>query len=198
MALRLREARSGPATPQLVEFKWRYRGHDGRFSGDGGVRVNPPDSIRLDLLEPGGSGVQSAVMIGLEVRYIGKRRLQLPPPTFIWAMFGVFRPPAGITPLATRIGERTRLTYRLASEESVSFDFDSMGRLIEAERRVDGDAVQRIRVKNHDVTEVSESFSWPREARFRDLVEFVEVRVQVLRASDHEPFERRIFEVAAR
>ena len=51
-----------------------------------GVRFNPPDSIRLDLIEPGGSGVQSAVLIDEEVRYIGERRIQLPPPTFLWAV----------------------------------------------------------------------------------------------------------------
>lgn len=195
LAARL-QAGSEFSQPQLIQFKWRYSGRDGRFSGEGGVRFNPPDSIRLDLIEPGGSGVQSAVLIDDEVRYIGERRIQLPPPTFLWAVFGFFRPPAGIVPEGTRRGERSQLVYRLTALERVTFDFDSAGHLIEAERLLDGDAVQEVRLKIRDSGD-SGGFAWPDEARFRDLVEFIEVRVEVVSARDHASFESEIFEVAA-
>ena len=197
LAQRLTRVSGGPERAQLVLFEWRYRGHDGRFSGDGGVRVNPPDSIRLDLLEPGGSGVQSAVLLGDQIIYVGEQRLALPPPTFLWAMLGVFRPPEGVMPRGSRRGEETRLTYGLSPRHEITFDFDGAGRLLSARRLIEGDAVQEIRLKREGRGPQS-GFAWPREARFRDLVDFVEINVELVSANDHAPFESRIFEVAAR
>jgi hypothetical protein len=185
-----------PDRPVLIEFEWRYRGRDGRYSGDGGVRVNPPDSVRLDLLGPGWSGVQSAVLLGDDIYYIGEQRIHLPPPTFMWSMLGVFRPPIGIVPQAARRGERLELVYRLSERDAVTFEFDAAGRLIEAEYSIDGDVVQTI------VLEPGESgdgaWSWPKQARFRDLGDFHEVRIEVQEAREHERFEARIFGVPGR
>ncbi len=197
LAQRLRVG-SGPAAPRLIEFKWRYRGRDGRFSGQGAFRVNPPDSVRLDLIEPGGSGVQSAVLLGQEIRYIGEQRIVLPPPTFLWAMFGMFRPPAGVAPEGNRRGERSQLKYRVSVRESVTFDFDGQGNLIEAEWLIGRDAVREIRLWPRKSTDDDGGFQWPKEARFRDLVEFLEVKVEVTSSREHTPFERSIFEVASR
>lgn len=191
-------AGSGPAAPQLIEFKWRYRGRDGAFSGQGGIRVNPPDSVRLDLIEPGGSGVQSAVLLGEEIHYIGEQRIVLPPPTFLWAMFGMFRPPAGVEPEGNRRGERAQLKYRVSDRESVSFDFDGQGNLIEAEWLVGRGAVQEIKLWRRKSSSEDGRFQWPKEARFRDLVEFLEVKVEVTSSREHTAFERSIFEVASR
>ena len=191
------EVSGGPENAQLLVFDWRYRGHDGRFSGDGGVRVNPPDSVRIDLLEPGGSGVQSAVLLGDRIVYVGEQKFPLPPPTFLWAMLGVFRPPEGVRPQGSRRGEESRLTYRISPSHEIAFDFDAAGRLVGARRLVEGDAVQEIRLQREDPYP-SSRFTWPREARFRDLVDFVEINVELVSASDHAPFESRIFEVASR
>ncbi|MEE8551243.1 MAG: hypothetical protein V3T08_08335, partial [Gemmatimonadota bacterium] len=187
-------ARSTPREPQLIEVKWRYRGRDGRFAGDGAVRVNPPDSVRLDLLGPGWSGVQSAVLLGDELHYVGEQRVTLPPPMFLWAMLGVFRPPAGIVPKGSLRGDRSQLGYDLSERERVIFEFDGVGRLVEAERQVGGHAVQEVRI-TRDAT--ANSSTWPKEARFRDLGEFHEVRVQVTKTRVHAPFERDVFDVAA-
>lgn len=195
LADRLREA-GAPGEPKLIEFRWRYRGHEGHISGEGGVRFNPPDSVRLDLLGPGWSGVQSAVMLGDETYYIGEQRIVLPPPTFIWALFGVFKPPRGVAPEGTRRGERTQLAYQLGTFERIVFEFDGSGRLIGAERRVRGRVVQVIEVRPARRSEDAAGWTWPAEARFRDLGEFNEVRVEVTEIRDHEPFERRIFIVA--
>lgn len=187
-----------PDQPRLIVFEWRYWGREGRFSGEGGVRVNPPDSVRLDLLGPGWSGVQSAVMLGADVYYLGEQRITLPPPTFMWTMIGAFRPPAGVAPEGARRGDRSELTYRLSSRASVAFHFDAEGRLIEGELRIDGDVVQEIHVEPGNAGDTSGGYRWPLEARFRDLREFHEVRIKVLEIREHEPFERRIFDVAAR
>ncbi|UCC82226.1 MAG: hypothetical protein JSW46_14720 [Gemmatimonadota bacterium] len=194
---RLRELAT-PDEPKLIEFEWRYWGREGRFSGEGGVRVNPPDSVRLDLLGPGWSGVQSAVMLGADVYYLGEQRITLPPPTFMWTMIGAFRPPAGVEPQAARRGERSELTYQLTPRAAVAFHFDGEGRLIEGELRVDGDVVQEIRVEPGSAGDGPGAYRWPREARYRDLRDFHEVRIKVVEIREHEPFERRIFDVAVR
>jgi hypothetical protein len=194
LAGRLRELGT-PDQPKLIEFQWRYRGRDGRFSGDGAVRVNPPDSVRLDLLGPGFSGVQSSVMLGEDVHYLGEQRITLPPPTFMWTMLGAFRPPVGVEPEGARRGERSELAYRLSLEATVVFHFDGEGRLIEAELKIDGDVVQEIRVEPGSASDGPGGYRWPKEARYRDLREYHEVRIKVVEVREHEPFERRIFRV---
>jgi hypothetical protein len=194
---RLRELGT-PDRPKLIEFQWRYRGREGRFSGEGGVRVNPPDSVRLDLLGPGWSGVQSAVMLGADVYYLGEQRITLPPPTFMWTMIGAFRPPVGVAPQGVRRGERSELTYRLSARSAVAFQFDGEGRLIGGELRIDDDVVQEIRVEPGSAGDGQGGYRWPVEARYRDLREFHEVIIKVLEIREHEPFAKRIFDVAPR
>jgi hypothetical protein len=196
LEIRLRELGT-PDRPKLIEFEWRYWGREGRFSGEGGVRVNPPDSVRLDLLGPGWSGVQSAVMLGADVYYLGEQRITLPPPTFMWTMIGAFRPPVGVQPEGVRRGEQSELTYQLSPRAAVAFQFDGAGRLIGGELRVDGDVIQEIRVEPGSEDDGSGVYRWPLEAGYRDLREFHEVLIRVLEIREHGPFEKRIFDVAA-
>jgi hypothetical protein len=186
-----------PDQPQLIEFEWRYRGREGRFSGDGAVRVNPPDSVRLDLLGPGWSGVQSAILVGDRVHYIGEQRIQLPPPTFMWTMLGTFRPPADERPEAATRGDWSELTYAVSADETVTFLFDSAGAVVQAELKLDGSVVQTIKVEP-GAGEGTGTYRWPKEARYRDLAEFHEVNIKVKAAREHEPFERRIYEPTPR
>lgn len=196
--VRALEVTGTPNQPQLVGFKWRYRGREGRFSGEGGVRINPPDSVRLDLLGPGWSGVQSAVLVGDRIHYIGEQKIRLPPPTFMWSMLGIFRPPAGIAPQAARRGDYSQLTYQLSDRESVSFLFDAAGSLVEAELKVGDDVVQEIRVEPGDADADPGAYRWPKEGRYRDLGEFHEVRINITEIREHAPFESRIFQANAR
>jgi hypothetical protein len=196
LALRLEEAGT-PVQPQLIEFKWRYRGREGRFSGEGAVRVNPPDSVRLDLFGPDWSGVQSAVLLGDDVHYLGEQRIELPPPTFMWTMLGSFRPPASVRPRANQRGEWSELIYDFSPSRAVVFRFDAAGALVEAELEIDGDVVQEIRLEPGDSTQRA-GFRWPKKARYRDLAEYHEVMIDVTQIREHAPFESRIFDVAAR
>lgn len=197
LALRL-EAAGTPVRPQLIEFKWRYRGREGRFSGEGAVRVNPPDSVRLDLYGPDWSGVQSAVLLGDAVHYLGERRIELPPPTFMWTLLGSFRPPAAVSPKANRRGEWSELIYDFSASRAVVFRFDAAGSLVEAELSVNDDVIQEIRVEPGDPGQGSSGFRWPKKARYRDLAEYHEVLIDVTQIREHAPFESRIFDVAAR
>ena len=187
-----------PEQPQLITFKWRYRGRDGRFSGDGGVRVNPPDSVRLDLLGPGWSGVQSAVLLEGRVIYMGEQRITLPPHTFLWTALGVFRPPADVRPQGASRGERTELTYRLSELQEITFAFDGQGRLIEAALKLDDDVIEEIKLTFPDESGATGSWAAPMEARYRDLVGFHEINIEVEEVKPHEPFEARIFGAANR
>jgi hypothetical protein len=192
------QAAGTPNQPQLIEFNWRYRGREGRFSGEGALRVNPPDSVRLDLLGPGWSGVQSAVLLGDEVYYIGEQRIELPPPGFMWALLGVFRPPAGIEPEVYRRGEWWQIVYRLSDRRSLVYTFDSGGRLVRSELREGETAVRSIRLEPAEGDAGGARYRWPKEARYRDLRDYHEVRIRVVEVREHAPFERRIFRVAAR
>lgn len=187
-----------PDSAFLIEFQWTYRGREGRFSGEGGLRINPPDSVRLDLFGPGWSGVQSAVLVEDAVVYVGEQRVRLPPPTFLWAMFGIFKPPEEATPEAFRRGDRSVLGYRLSMRERVLFEFDTGGRLLEAELREGERTMQTIRLERADARAAGRGWQPPAEARFRHIREFHEVRVEVREARRHEAFKREIFEVVAR
>lgn len=197
LARRLAESGT-PDQPRLIEFKWRYRGREGRFSGEGAVRVNPPDSVRLDLFGPGWSGVQSAVLVGDAVHYVGEQRVRLPPPTLLWTMLGSFRPPSGPEPRANRRGEWSELIYDISSAERAVFRFDALGALVEAELQERGDVVHRIQVEPGESGNERQEFRWPTQASYRDLREFHEVRIEVTETRYHAPFESRIFQVAAR
>jgi hypothetical protein len=197
LAQRLKAAGT-PVRPHLIEFRWRYRGREGRFSGEGAVRINPPDSVRLDLFGPDWSGVQSAVLLADRVHYVGEQRIELPPPTFMWTMLGAFRPPAAITPRANRRGDWSELIYDLPAARSIVFRFDAAGALVEAELLRDGDAIREIRLEPGAPHEPAGAFRWPESARYRDLAEYHEVSIDVKQIREHAPFENRIFDVAAR
>jgi hypothetical protein len=126
---------------------------------------------------------------------MGEQRITLPPPTFLWTALGVFRPPADVQPEGASRGERVELTYRLSDFQAITFAFDGQGRLIEAERKLDDDVIEEIKLTY--AAEAGEPGGWvaPSEARYRDLVGFHEISIEVEEAKPHEPFEARIFGV---
>jgi hypothetical protein len=192
------QAAATPEQSRLIAFKWRYRGREGRFTGEGAVRVNPPDSVRLDLFGPDWAAVESAVLLGDEVYYTGDQRFTLPAPAFMWTLLGVFRPPATVTPRAVRRGELVQLVYDLAGDSVVGFRFDGGGRLVAAEMRAGGAVVQDIRLKPGGPEQGASAWVWPEEARYRDLGEFHEVLFTVTEARAHAPFDPSIFRATAR
>jgi hypothetical protein len=102
-----------------------------------------------------------------------------------------------VEPLGALRGDRSELVYRVSARESVTFRFDAAGRLIEAELSLGDDVVQRIRIEPGEDVEPG-GYRWPEEARYRDLGEFHEIRIEVTEIREHVPFESRIFRVAAR
>ena len=87
-------AATAPRAPLHVTFDWSLQEPDGRFSGQGVIRMEPPDRARLDLFGPRGECYLTAVLDGEQLQIPASAQPLLPPPAFLWATLGVFREPA--------------------------------------------------------------------------------------------------------
>ena len=169
----LLEARTRLDFPVRVVFDWYSNEAGTRASGRGVARIAPPDRVRLDLFLENGEIAAKAAMIGRELRLPdGAPEEILPPPDFMWGALGFFRPILGSTlievesfadgslRLRYRLDDRRELRYRAAGSD-----------LVEVEMTESGDVVQRIRTEHDD-----EDF--PKSARYRNMAEFRELRIE--------------------
>jgi hypothetical protein len=182
--------RTGAPAPVRVVFDWEYADDRGRLRGDGAARVNPPDRFRLDLFSTA-EGSMSAALVDGELAVSGQiEDVQLPPPTFLYAMTGVFRPGPGGLVEGFRSGDLEVLAYP-ADGDGVRYFYFSMGRLLRVEERAGTRMLRRIEL------EWGEDPSWPREARYRDDVTPSVVRWALQRAiQQEERFSDEIYDIA--
>lgn len=157
-----RAADAGPDRPQRVTFGWQYADERGAVRGDGVLRFNPPDSLRLDLFSTGDASMSVALVSG-ELRTAGQiEDVQLPPPAFLYATAGLFRPGIegpregwtsdGLRVLSYRTGSGGTLVYRLRE-----------GRIVGLEERDGGRELRRLELSWPDTTA-----AWPGWAEYRD------------------------------
>lgn len=187
------EAVAGTALdqPLHVLFSWTLNEPDGRFSGRGATRLQPPSRARLDLFGPRGEAYLTAALVDMELRLPrGAPDTALPPPALLWAALGVFRPPpdARLTGTA-REGESTRLDYA-RDDERWTFRLEA-GRLRSAEWvRRDGRRTVEL--------EGETQHGLPRRTVYRDWPAFRELRLTVDEVNESEGFLDEIWRIGTR
>lgn len=154
-------ASTGASAPARVVFEWEYADERGNLRGDGASRVNPPDRFRLDLFSTA-EGSMQAVLVDDELTVLGEiEDVQFPPPAFLYAMTGVFRPGSS-SPVEGFRSEGYEVVGYPAEGDAVRYFYLMDGRLQRVEERRAGRIQRRI------VLEWGEDPTWPREARYRD------------------------------
>jgi hypothetical protein len=154
--------------PMRIIFDWRLEDRDGRFSGQGVLRVEP-GRARLDLFGPRSESYLSAVLDGLALRLPeGADGSQLPPPPLFWTVLGVLTPPpaAGLVG-AQETGSRAELRYGRAGD-AWAFSFED-GRLARAEWTGTGSGRRTVELEGSTTT------GTPLEAKYRDWPAFLEL-----------------------
>ena len=152
---------SGAAHPSRVRFRWEYGDSNGTLRGDGVGRINPPDSFRLDFFTIA-EGSMAAVLAAGNLSTLGEMEdLELPEPTFLYAMAGVFRPGRGAPTRGFTSDGHDVLVYEGETDASRFFFFRG-DRLVRLEERRGNRVSRRIRL------EWEPGQAWPARAEYRD------------------------------
>lgn len=190
-AVAARAARaSGAERPVRVIFEWEYADERGNLRGDGVARVNPPARFRLDLFSTA-EGSMRAALVDDVLHVAGDlEEVELPPPAFLYAMTGVFRPGPDAPGEGFASGPYEVVGYAVPDGGVRRFYLEG-GRLVRVEERRDGRLERRIEL------EWGDDPVWPREARYRDDVDpRTRVRWALERVvPQSEPFEDEIYDV---
>ena len=172
IAAALAEATRIPG-PSRIRFEWVIGEQGRRASGEGLARVEPPYRARLDLFLGDGTTVGRATLLDAQLQDpVGLPQAVVPPPDLLWAALGVFRPGPGsaLTAARRRADGVVELRYSVANGQELRYVVDGQ-RILEAEILQDGDAV-------HEVTLApGESAPFPREATYKNLAEYRELKL---------------------
>lgn len=192
VAARAQEA-SGADRPVRVIFQWEYADERGNLRGEGVARVNPPARFRLDLFSTAEGSMRAALVDDRLDTGGDLEDVELPPPAFLYAMTGVFRPGSAPPSEGFASGPYEVVGYAV-SDGGVRRFYLEAGRLVRVEERRDGRLERRIEL------EWGQDPVWPAEARYRDDVE---PRTRVRWALDRvvpqdEPFDDGIYDVVPR
>lgn len=164
-------AATRPDRPVQVVFSWSAVEREGRYSGRGVARIEPPYRARLDLFGPRGDTYLSAALVEHDLRLPpGAPPATLPPPALMWGVLGVVAPPPGAELVAT---ERTEsgllLEYR---EDRGRLRYELAGDALRAVRW-DGPGAARLTVE----IEAGDAAGLPVRAEYRDWAAFVELNL---------------------
>ena len=162
-----------------ITFGWSLQDRDARFSGDGVTRIEAPHQARLDLFGPRGETYLMAALVDFDLRLppgaMGSQLL--PPPTLLWSVLGVFRPPQNAELVATSgDSTQTELQYR-AGEERWSFSLRG-GRLQRAEWTGPSQGRQTVEIREYDSSGV------PSRVVYRDWPAFRELSLNLTQTYD--------------
>jgi len=176
-----------PGTAQL-SFEWSLREPNLNVKGEGVVRVQPPDRVRLDLFLGEGSSVLAVALVGDDLRVPrGAPRGVIPSAPLLWASFGVFRPgPSSVVLGAEEDGDRIRIRYRLPDQSEIHYLL-SEDRVVGVKMIIDGDLVHEIDLEVPDLTQL------PRASTYRNHPSFRELKISVSEVEEMAGFPERIW-----
>lgn len=186
-----RAAAAAPDRPYRVVFGWEYADERGPVRGEGVLRYTPPDSLRLDLFSAADASMSVALVSG-ELRTAGQiQDVRLPPPAFLYATAGLFRPGRGEPAEGwTTDGERI-LTYRTSGSGTLVYRLRGP-RIVRLEERASGRELRRLELTWGDAPG-----AWPGRAEYRDETEASRARWTVEEARvEEEPFPDRIYDLS--
>ena len=132
---------TAPSGHMAHRFRWQVQDDRGSAGGRGTARIATPDSVRLDVVGPLGSGRGAGVVVGESVQWAEPpdvlERLVVNYP-LMWAMLGVMRePPAGAVLRGARDGGAVRWEWALGVD-TVAFRWDSAAGRLAAQARSAG------------------------------------------------------------
>jgi len=186
-------AASAPASPTHLVFHWEYADERGPTRGDGVGRFNPPDSLRLDLFGPGDASLAVA-LVGDGLRTLGQLRdVRLPPPAYLYATAGLFRPGA----------ERPDRGFTSDGDQVLVYDVPNgaerryvvrRDRLIRVEDVRGGTLLRRL-----EISWPEGAAAWPEGAEYRDRERGSRARWSLKEATSvDEPYPADIFDLPDR
>ena len=180
-------AETAPERTLRVVFDWELLDGGARFTGEGVARIQPPYRVRLDLFGPRGDGYLSAAAVGMDLRLPpASAEAPLPPPTLMWAVLGVIRPPDDARLVATRsTADRTEIWYELDGA-TLRFDLQD-GRLRSAVLRGDG------RHMAVDLSGSAATGDLPGTAYFRDAAGGTQLKITVDQVEDVDAYPPEIW-----
>lgn len=185
-----RVADAGPDRPHRVTFRWEYADERGPVRGEGVLRFNPPDSLRLDLFSAADASMNIA-LVGGELRTAGQiEDVRLPPPAFLYATAGLFRPGRAGPVEGWEAGGDRFLAYPAPGGGTLVYRLRDTG-IVHLAEREEGRELRRLELEWREPPGV-----WPREAEYRDATQQSRARWTVEEARvEKESFPREIYEL---
>lgn len=140
-------AATAPTGHAAHRFRWQVQDDRGSAGGRGTVRVAAPDSLRLDVAGPLGSGRGAGVVVADSAQWADPPdaldRLIINYP-LMWAMVGVMQaPPEGARLRGARDPSGVRWEWALGAD-TVAYFWDSAGGRLSAQARSAGVLVGRV------------------------------------------------------
>jgi len=187
-------AASAPGSPTHLLFHWEYADERGPTRGDGAGRFNPPDSLRLDLFGPGDAALAVALTGEGGLRTLGQLQdVRLPPPAYLYATAGLFRPGAA----------RPDSGFTSDGDEVLVYDVPNGGerryvvrrdRLVRVEDVRDGSVLRHLEISWPDG-----DAPWPEGAEYTDRERGSRARWRLKGATSvDEPYPADIFDLPDR
>ena len=132
---------------QVLKFRWQIQDDRGAGGGRGSARVAAPDSVRLDVAGPLGSGRGAAVVVGDSALWTNPpdviQRL-VPSYPLMWAMFGVMRSPP-VSAVVRGVADSSAVQWEWSrGADTIRYQWRRGGSHLTAEARHAGQTVGRV------------------------------------------------------